>query len=98
MEKVTLTKGSIKKDFTERAAKIAVESFGWTEYVALAKPVEIGTRTRPPEIKPIQLIQPAEIPAIPKPDPITDLSKETEVKKIEVPEVKKTVRRSPRKK
>ena len=48
---VTLIKNGKKQEFSERAAKIAVESFGWQEMIPLKVPSEIGTKTRPLEIK-----------------------------------------------
>ena len=47
----TLIKDGKRQEFSERAAKIAVESFGWQEMIPLKVPSEIGTKTRPPEIK-----------------------------------------------
>lgn len=56
METVTLVKDYKKRQFSPKAAKIAVEHFGWSELTAPAKPSEVGTKTRPPIIdKPIVL-------------------------------------------
>ena len=46
METVTLIKDHQKRQFSPRAAKIAVEHFGWSELPA--KPDEVGTKTKPP--------------------------------------------------
>ena len=56
---ITLIKGNVKRDFSERAAKIAMEHLGWSEFHTPDKPSEIGKRTSPPVIsKPIKLIDP----------------------------------------
>lgn len=46
METVTLIKDHQKRQFSPRAAKIAVEHLGWSELPA--KPDEVGTKTKPP--------------------------------------------------
>lgn len=74
MAKKTLVRGNVKREFGERAAKIAVDLLGWTELTPAKVPEEVGTKTKPPEIKPIKLIMPPEV-------------KEDETP--EVPEVKK---------
>ncbi len=53
-----LVKGNIKREFGERAAKIAVDLLGWVELTPVKIPEEIGTKTKPPEVKPIKLIMP----------------------------------------
>lgn len=58
-----LTKDGVQKEFTPRAAKIAIAHLGWSEEIPLSRPSEIGTRTRPTPIgKPIELIKPAIYP------------------------------------
>lgn len=83
-------KNGVRKVFSEKAAQIAIESYGWSEMIPLEKPIEIGKKTLPP---PIKLIQPPELLKAKEPDPIQNLSKETEVKKIEVKEVKRRTRK-----
>ena len=58
---VTLIKGSQRKEFTEKAAKILVEAYGWSEFVPLKKPVEIGHKTLPPIIEAKKLIEPIKL-------------------------------------
>jgi hypothetical protein len=95
MKAVTLYKDGQKKDFTERAARIAVESFGWQEIVPLKVPSEIGTKTRPPEIK--RPIEPAVKELNPvveaKPYKVVETEKGVTIKP-NTPAVKKT-RKSP---
>ena len=53
---VTLVKDYKQRQFSEKAAKIAIEHFGWSEITTPAKPSEVGTKTKPPIIdKPIKL-------------------------------------------
>ena len=85
---ITLIKNGTKKEFTERSAKIAVESFGWQEVIPLKVPAEIGTKTRPPEIR--RPIEPIVLkPVEEKKEPV----KETE--KIIEPVLEKKTRKSP---
>ena len=80
---VTLIKNGKRQEFSERAAKIAVESFGWQEMIPLKVPSEIGTKTRPPEIK--RTIEPAILKLVEeKKEPVKEAVKEPE--KIKEPE------------
>jgi len=56
METITLVKDHKKRQFSPKAAKIAIEHFGWSEITTPAKPSEVGTKTKPPIIdKPVIL-------------------------------------------
>jgi hypothetical protein len=56
MESVTLEKNYQRRQFSPKAAKIAIEHYGWSEITTPAKPSEVGTKTKPPIIdKPIKL-------------------------------------------
>ena len=58
MEKVILIKGNVKREFSPRAAQIAIEHLGYTEFVPASKPAEVLTKTKPPKIlKPVPLIE-----------------------------------------
>lgn len=48
METVTLIKNHQKRQFSPRAAKIAVDYLGWSELPG--RPEEVGTKTKPPII------------------------------------------------
>lgn len=53
---LTLVKNYKQRQFSDRAAKIAIEHFGWSELTTPFKPSEVGTKTKPPIIdKPIKL-------------------------------------------
>jgi hypothetical protein len=84
-KKVLLQKGNIRREFGERAVRIAVDYLGWVEVHPLIRPKEVGTKTVPPEItKPIKLIQPPEIKT-----KIADIGPEPEVKEIVVKKPRK---------
>lgn len=56
MANIILVKNYQKRPFSEKAAKIAIEHFGWSEVLTPAKPLEVGTKTKPTIIeKPIKL-------------------------------------------
>ena len=77
---VTLIKDGKRQEFSERAAKIAVEAFGWQEMIPLKVPLEVGTKTRPPEIK--RTIEPAILkPVEEKKEPVKEAVKEPIEKK-----------------
>jgi len=87
-----LVKNGIRREFHDRAAKIAVDLLGWIEIPEPDKPFEVGKRTLPPEItKPIRLIEPPVIKATDYPEP-------GKIEKIEVEEEKPKVKRTRRKK
>jgi hypothetical protein len=52
---------------SERIAKIAINHFGGIEVVPLATPKEVLTKTLPPSVKPVLLIEPPEVKVF-KPD------------------------------
>lgn len=86
-----LVKNGIRREFEDKAAKIAVNLLGWIEIPEPDKPFEVGKRTLPPEItKPIRLIEPPVIKATDYPEP-------GKIEKIEVKEPEK-VKRTRRKK
>jgi hypothetical protein len=89
-KKVLLAKGNVRREFGERAAKIAIDFLGWVEIHPPIKPQEIGTKTIPPEItKPIKLIIPPEEPDLRMPEIESDTIKEIVVKKTRKPRKKK---------
>ncbi len=89
-KKVLLAKGNIRREFGDRAAKIAVEFLGWVEIHPPIRPKELGTKTIPPEItKPIKLIVPPEEPNLKMPEIESDTIKEIKVKKTRKPRTKK---------
>ena len=54
MESVTLEKNYQRRQFSPKAAKIAIEHYGWSELAG--RPSEVGTKTKPPIIdKPVKL-------------------------------------------
>lgn len=58
--KVRLKNGRIT-DMTPKAAKIAINHLGATEIKPPVKPIEVGTKTKPPVInKPIRIIEPSD--------------------------------------
>lgn len=62
----TLVKNGQKRNFNDKAARIAMEHLGWTELIVPEKPPEVGTKTsrlQPPIIQPpVKLVQPEIIP------------------------------------
>lgn len=71
---LTLVKNYKQRQFSDRAAKIAIEHFGWSELATPFKPSEVGTKTKPPIIdKPIKL---KEIPIEKKIEVNDDLAQE----------------------
>lgn len=96
VEKKTLFKGNMKRDFSIAAAKIAVGQLGWTEVSIPIRPIEIGRKTSPPEItKPIKLIEPPVIKAV---EPVKVVSEITEVKVSEIQNVTASKPKQTRKK
>jgi hypothetical protein len=98
MAKKILVKNGVRREFEERAAKIAINLLGWIEIPEPDKPFEVGKRTLPPEItKPIRLIEPPVIKAddYPKPGKIENIEvkPEEEVKEAEPVKVKRTRRK-----
>ena len=56
MANIILVKNYQKRPFSPRAAKIAIEFFGWSEVTTPPKPLEVGTKTKPVIIdKPVRL-------------------------------------------
>jgi len=56
MANIILIKNYEKRSFSEKAAKIAIEHYGWSELHSPAKPLEVGTKTKPVIIdKPVKL-------------------------------------------
>jgi predicted nucleic acid-binding Zn ribbon protein len=53
-----IIKDNVVKTVSDKAAKIAIQLMGWSEYTEAKRPSEIGTKTKPPKIpadQPIKL-------------------------------------------
>ena len=53
----TIIKNNVVKTVSDKAAKIAIQTMGWSEVFEAKKPGEVGTKTKPPIISPNQPIK-----------------------------------------
>lgn len=91
MEKVTLIKDGQKREFSSRAAQIAIDNLGWTEFQPFPTPVELNNGVHLNKVLPPLITKPREIvPEYPGDEKIVEVIPDPIV---EVP-VKKT-RKSP---